>query len=398
MKKNYINLMSLASAVVLGLGAVSLVSCGSIEDPTPEPVVVTTFSVSNKTELQEEWKVGEDSRLLEFDFGGVAVNPLTALNKKNLTVVSSDTNVVSTLGLNINAVGAGTATITATYINDSTEEGVEGTKLTDTFEVTVKENDKEELPTVATVKEFTEAAYDSTVGNKKSYLVTGTIEKRQKDESTDGGTYGNLYLKDDTGSVYIYGCTATNSAITFVDGVYKFSNPKDYLTNEWTAGLKVGDEVTMVLIRCDYKTTIEGTGYFVNGPKGRVAATPMSVGKVVADSYFNSALKVYHISGTIKGFGSKEASLSETADGAGQYGNMFVTGEDGTTVQVYGSTASTGAIAWNGEKLKFTNPKDFQTNSVTSGLKAGDKVEMDVIRCDYNGIIEVTGEITKVGD
>lgn len=97
-----------------------------------------------------------------------------------------------------------------------------------------------------------------------AYNVVGKLSKWDG-KNTDGSMYGNFYLQDLTDAskeVYVYGATNTASAMTYDEekAVYKFSNPKDYLTNDFTKGLKIGDIVSMKVFRCDYKGTIEVNG------------------------------------------------------------------------------------------------------------------------------------------
>lgn len=398
MKKKFINALTLSGVVVLGLGG--LVACGE-EKEKP----VTGISISNKSDLQAEWKVGETNRQLIFTFEGTDVNAGQAIKDGKLKVVSSDANVVSTLGSYISPVGAGSATITATYSNS---EDLGGESFSDSFTLTVTENDAEKEVVEATIKEFktVEIPTDSegSLVNKNIYKVKGKIkgfgskEASLSENASDAGTYGNMFLEDENGeSLQIYGSTCTNTALSFADGKWKFNNPKDFTSSEFGLSLKVGDEVTMFLIRCDYKGAIEGCGRFVSGPS-LIDATEVSLEDVINDSDVTAGSKLFVTEATIKGFGSKEESLVDEASGAGAYGNLFVT--DGkNTIQVYGATEGSSALAWNGTKFKFTNPKDFLTGEITSTLKAGDKIRFVCARADYNGTKEISiQQITKVSE
>lgn len=97
-----------------------------------------------------------------------------------------------------------------------------------------------------------------------AYNVVGKLSK-WSGTATDGGSYGNFYLQDLTDAtkeVLVYGATNTAAAMTYDEGkaVYTFTNPKDYLTNDFTKGLKIGDIVSMKVFRCDYKGTVEVNG------------------------------------------------------------------------------------------------------------------------------------------
>lgn len=412
MKKKIISALLLGSIAVLGLTGLS--GCGEQPtptpdpDPTPEPTPtpdptpepdpgVTGMTINNKEELSALWTIGESDRTITFTFEGIKVNPANAVAKGLLVIESSDPSVVVVNGFVMQTAGtAGSATITATYTN---EESKGGASFKDSFEVTVKESDKELAAKAVSIKEFKEAVIptdsDGNLVNKELYQVTGKIkgfgskEASLSENPSDGGDYGNLYLEDDEGnSLQIYGSTCSNTALTFVDGKWKFSNPKTFKSSAFAQSLKVGDEVTMMLIRCDYKTYIEGTGRFVAGPT-LIDPTAATLEEVVNDSNVTASTKLFETTATIKGFGSSETSLVDEASGASAYGNMFVT--DGTnTIQVYGATAGSSSISWTGTKLKFSNPKDFLTNEVTSGLKAGDKIKFVGIRADYNGVKEIS--------
>lgn len=403
MKKKFINALTLSGAVVLGLGG--LVACGNTEEKEKP---VTGVSITNKTDLWAEWKVGEENRQLTFTFEGTEVNAGQAIKDGKLKVVSSDTSVVSTLGSYVSPVGAGSATITATYTNS---EDLGGESFSDTVTLTVIENDSEKEAVEATIKEFKEATIstdsEGNLVNKEIYKVTGKIkgfgskEASLSENASDAGTYGNMFLEDESGeSLQIYGSTCTSTALQYADGKWKFTNPKDFSNSTFGQSLKVGDEVTMFLIRCDYKGAIEGCGRFVAGPS-MIDATEVDFGDVMNDSNVTAGSKLFTSTAVIVGFGSKQESLSDEASAGGDYGNLYLTDLDGKngTILVYGATASDGAISWTGSKFKFTNPKDFKTNEITSSLKAGDRIKFTAIRADYNGTKEVSIQsITKVSE
>ena len=75
------------------------------------------------------------------------------------------------------------------------------------------------------------------------YRVSGTIDEIAND------TYGNLYLTDGTNRLYVYGCYSGYGATG--------DNRKGFLG---TAGIKVGDKLTMIGYKDTYKETIELCG------------------------------------------------------------------------------------------------------------------------------------------
>ena len=380
MKKKFINALIIGGVAVLGLSG--LVGCQK-EEEKPEPKPVTGFTIANKNALQEVWKLGEVDREMTFTFTGAEVNVASAISSGALTITSSDSEVVVVNGFMLAAKGVGKSTVTATYTNS---EELGGEKFSDTVELEVKEQDKEKEAIKATVTEFANAEYDESVGNKEVYLVTGTITKFKGE---NGGDYGNVYISDGTTEILLYGTTATNTALKFADGKWGFKNPKDYLTNEFTKNLKVGDSVTALLIRQDYKGAAQGVGLYVYKGKGTyddlVTPTKATLEEVINDSNVTPGVKLFETEATILGFGTDQDSLSDTPNN--KYGNMFVT--DGkNTIQVYGATAGKRMNWYNG-KISIHNPQDFLTNEITKDLKKGDKIKFNCARSDYNGVKQI---------
>lgn len=95
-----------------------------------------------------------------------------------------------------------------------------------------------------TVADFIAAAES----DSQKYQLTGVID------GTVNETYGNFDLKDDTGSVYVYGLTATELG-------YGAKNDKSY----GSLGLKKGDKITIIGYRGSYNDKIEVMyAYFVS--------------------------------------------------------------------------------------------------------------------------------------
>ena len=95
-----------------------------------------------------------------------------------------------------------------------------------------------------TVAEFIAAAES----DSQKYQLTGVID------GTVNETYGNFDLKDDSGSVYVYGLTATELG-------YGAKNDKSY----GSLGLKKGDKITIIGYRGSYGDKIEVMyAYFVS--------------------------------------------------------------------------------------------------------------------------------------
>ena len=107
---------------------------------------------------------------------------------------------------------------------------------------------------------------DESGNYKKAYQVTATIYKWDNNgkEAEAPTKYGSFYAKvaGDETVYYIYGLSVTNTALKWevYANKYSFTNPQDFLTKDATKDLKMGDEITMKLVRADYtKTNSDGT-------------------------------------------------------------------------------------------------------------------------------------------
>ena len=112
--------------------------------------------------------------------------------------------------------------------------------------------------TVKTIEQFLAGPNTKAV----AHLVTGKISKFKYNDTKD--EYGNMTLIDGTKELIIYGSTITSSALKWNVNEYSFTNPRDFLNKAETNTLKVGDTVTMKLIRCDYESKKEGQGVITN--------------------------------------------------------------------------------------------------------------------------------------
>ena len=114
----------------------------------------------------------------------------------------------------------------------------------------------------------------------KAYVVKGTVKDWNGAEAAKS-EFGNMTLTDGENDLTIYGASATETALAWDKASsYAFTNPKDFLTNEVTAALNIGDEVTMKLIRADYNGAIQGKGVITKVvPAGEPAPTIVSLAK-----------------------------------------------------------------------------------------------------------------------
>ena len=168
---------------------------------------------------------------------------------------SVENNNIATVDENglVTAIASGSTKITATInVND--------VQYSDSVIVYVLYS--EPAPIEIGVADILDTEADPTV----LYRVTGKISKLGQDGS-GADKYGNIHLADlknlDT-TILVYGSTFTETALTFDNktGNFQFSNPQDYLTNEQSKALKIGDVVELLVFRLDYKDQKELNGIF----------------------------------------------------------------------------------------------------------------------------------------
>ena len=180
------------------------------------------------------------------------------------------------------------------------------------------------------------------VGNTQ-YRITGVIS------SVANATYGNVYLRDWSGEAYVYGIGAKGDFEKL--------------------GLKVGDIVTLVGKRGEYKGTAQMTGAQY---EKHIAVTQVSLADFLAKP--DSKTDYYMVTGTVK-------DLLDNKGRTNDYGNLHLT--DGTNeLYVYGCYAGYGATG--------DNRKGF---IASAGIKEGDELTMIGYKDTYNGLIELCGGI-----
>lgn len=175
--------------------------------------------------------------------------------------------------------------------------------------------------------------------------LTGVISKIANSK------YGNIYIKDATGEVYIYGTlTSEGEAQQFA-----------------SLGLTEGCVVTLQGTKTSYK----GTAQMKNGRYlSHIAVESISLAdfKALPDDATKS--KYYYISGTVM-----QPTEANTKFDLNTYGNFALT--DGTTeLYVYG--CSTG---WNGVTKQFG----------TLGVGLGDQLNILAYKTSYKGLVEAVG-------
>lgn len=159
------------------------------------------------------------------------------------------------------------------------------------------------------------------------YRVTGVVTEIANTK------YGNIYVSDWSGNVYVYGTT------NFADHT-----------------IEVGSIVTLVGPRAEYK----GTAQMKNAvcEEVLVASTPISIADFNAQEDSND--KFYMVSGTVTNIANDK------------YGNIYIVDETGAEMYIYGTYG-----VWNAQgddKYYFVG---------NSGLAVGDKITVVGIKTSY---------------
>jgi len=133
-----------ANEPVGGSSDVAESSSSSIEETS-----ITGVAISNKDALTQEWKAGGDTRVLEISFAPstAEITAEQALSDGDLTVISSNPDVVSVSSLALTPLSKGDATITVSYKD----------KLSDSVSLTVLEADPTPAEQIATLEGFMSA-------------------------------------------------------------------------------------------------------------------------------------------------------------------------------------------------------------------------------------------------
>lgn len=182
----------------------------------------------------------------------------------------------------------------------------------------------------ATIAEFLAAEKDAT-----QYRISGVVTNIAKAE------YGNIYIKDATGEVYVYGVGAK--------GEFE------------TMGVEVGDIVTLISNRGEYNGTPQAANSTL---EKKTDVTPVAT---VAEFLATEEDGTYYmVSGTVSGMA-----------GAGAYGNIYIEDES-AKVYVYGVLAG-----YKGEKGQF------EALVEATGLKDGDTLTIIGKHTSYNGTAQV---------
>lgn len=162
------------------------------------------------------------------------------------SVDNSNIATIDPVSGELTGVASGPVVVTATI-------EVSGTQYS--FNKTINVNYEENIQEISLAD-----LLETEKGDKISYLTSVVIHAwGNKIDSTDvKKEYGNFIAKDDEGNkMIVYGATYSESALSFnrVTGLYFYTNPRDFVTNEDSLKLEVGDRVLIKCIRIDYYET-----------------------------------------------------------------------------------------------------------------------------------------------
>lgn len=220
---------------------------------TQQPIQLYRLAASNETpDLPDTTPAivvsGETSKNVEFGGGEVTFNyELKNLDGEELTCEVSDEEMIS-------SVSAEDGVLTVTVAENEGEARTATITLScgDAEPVVLTINQAEYVD-ASVIKEITVADFLSkSVDANVWYQLTGTIKEIKNT------TYGNFYLEDETGYVYVYGLTETQVS----------SNDKSFES----IGLREGDTVTLIGTRAQYasasvadqKEQVGGPAYYVS--------------------------------------------------------------------------------------------------------------------------------------
>jgi hypothetical protein len=333
-----------------------------------------------------------------------AVGGQTTINKKGqVTVVamvdgtgkfsqlvtwSSDNEAVATVDAKgvVTGIGGGTANIKATSKQDATKSA--------SIAINVKARSDDYA-----VLSLADVLSDDKNNGENTFITTVKVSG-YKSGATAFDSYGNIVVTDAAGAneTIVYGATASSKALVFdaTTETWAFKNAKDFLTNEYTKDIKIGDTLEVVAIRADYNSTkeISIVVIAVNGVnvinEGTQAA-PLTTDEVQARDYQKNSMYLYYVQGVV-------TAWSGSATDGGKYGNFYIKSEGATgdALAVYGATAKAeGAFTYTATTgvTKFNNPQDFLTNEGTKDIKIGDTVTMYALKTAYNTTKEISGVI-----
>ena len=281
------------------------------EAPAPELLAIA----------QTEWELQKEAGVLDIpatvNAANVSVsNTASWLQYVGVKVIDGVSNLEFNYSENTEAARAATVTVTA---SDGTIEA--------SVELSISQ--------LGGIVDATAAEINAAEDGPAEYRLTGYIS-----EDT-GSEYGNIYIKDYTGEVYVYGVLDENGE-----------------SKQWAnMGINAGDIITVVGPKSSY-----------NG-NPRLKDVTVEDHKAVADATLSEFIAAevaedvwYRLTGTVDNIYNTE------------YGNFHLLDDAGNDVVVYGLVAG-----WGGPSKEFAS----------LGIQEGDVITIVGVRDEFNGTIQV---------
>lgn len=300
----------------------------------PKVVYNGTIELSNVTVLEivkSLIKVETEPVTVEKDGGNFDVKVTCKGEGVSVEIPEDAKSWLSIAAINSTATGA-----TVTFNAAANNAGDRSTTVT--FSTTSKGQSYTGVLSVAqlgAIIDATAADINAAEDGSTQYRLTGYVSSIASD------TYGNLYIKDATGEVYVYGTLDA-------DG-----NAKNFSS----LGIKAGDIITVVGPKASYNGKSQMKNVSVESHK---AVTDVTVSEFLSKGADKNIW--YRIKGAVSGI--KDTDV---------YGNFDIADET-DKVYVYGLVAG-----WGGAS------KQFQS----LGIKEGDTVTLVGVRAEYKGAAQV---------
>ncbi len=271
--------------------------------------------------------------------GGSAVVVLTSkTGGVNVEIADDAKSWLSVGGMNVDGT-----TVTVTFNAAANNLGDRKTTVTFTTEADGKTYTSiAEIAQKGAILEKTAAEINAAADGETIYRLTGYIS------GDKGSEYGNIYIKDYTGEVYVYG-------VLDAEGQSK----------QWfNMGIKAGDIVTVEGVKTSYKDAPQMKNVQVTK---HITVTPLSVADFTAKE--DNKEVYYQLTGTVKNI------VMDKNDPTQQnvYGNFDLVDETGS-IYVYGLTQG-----WGGPSKMFRE----------MNIKEGDKLTIVGVHASYGGAAQV---------
>lgn len=281
------------------------------EAPAPDLIAIS----------QTEWELQKEAGVLDI--------PAT-VNAANVSV-SNTASWLQYVGVK---VIDGVSNLEFNY-SENTEAAREAIVTVTASDGTIEASVELSISQLGGIVDATAAEINAAEDGPAEYRLTGYIS-----EDT-GSEYGNIYIKDYTGEVYVYGVLDENGE-----------------SKHWPdMGINAGDIITVIGPKTSYNGNPQLKDVTVEAHK---AVTDATLSEFIAAEVAEDVW--YRLTGTVNNIYNTE------------YGNFHLLDEAGNDVVVYGLVAG-----WGGPSKEFAS----------LGIQEGDVITIVGVRDEYNGTIQV---------